>query len=851
MRILTTHLRLVVAVIAVIFGSATATVAQTVRWDPPGGQLGFNQVSELALVFENCEPDSLPRLPPVDGLAFLGQPSQSSQTEIVNFNITRRFSYVYSVRPSKRTNINIPAFEVQTDKGKVSVPAAAYTVGQATVGSTGLAIDDVAKARLTTPETTYWAGEVFPVTFTLDVVRRHFNALATTVDWPSTPLLTEDWSKPDLGEIRIGNENHVIAKQTTRAIAREPGALNLSPASQLINLVVGMTGFGFFSQPSIEQRLIASAPLELTIKPLPPAPADFAKAVGQFSLVSKIVPTTAAVGEPVTWTLELSGTGNWPDIAGLPARDVSSDFQVVQPKSKRTMKDNALFEGTLSEDVVLVPTRPGTYRLGPVRYTYFDAQSGAYKTLTTDVVTVTVTGAGLPASAPQSAAGPIQFSLTPPASTLAPAPALPTPVPPAPPEKLPRDPLAGPQSGFIPWRSPGLAWLGAAAFALPVLAVWLGLATRRSRATDPQRRRREACAELAAVLAEMRDGGGIKPGLLRRWQQHAAILWEIGHAAPAPRLLHACVARLNQDGASTWATLWEESDRALHGPPAPLPPDWLRRAEGALQAVRVPGWPLLSLFAPRNLLPFLTLIAVVLAVPVAGSADDADAAYRRGDFAAAEKGWRETVTAAPSDWVARHNLGLTLAQQDRWGEAAAHWTSAFLLNPRAEATRWDLALGLQYSGFAPPELVEFSRGEGRYALARLASPGEWQLMVVVASLLLAAAAILWLLRGYRLGKTWTRPASIATCVLALLLFVAATFSLKTYGALARPDAVLVWKQSVLRSIPTEADTSQKTSPLSPGSIALTDKTFLGWSRLVFSGGQTGWVRSGELVPLYR
>jgi len=51
------------------------------------------------------------------------------------------------------------------------------------------------------------------------------------------------------------------------------------------------------------------------------------------------------------------------DVTGLPQREVSNDFQVVQPKSKRTMKDAALFEGSLSEDVVLVPTKPGTYRL--------------------------------------------------------------------------------------------------------------------------------------------------------------------------------------------------------------------------------------------------------------------------------------------------------------------------------------------------------------------------------------------------------------------------------------------------------------------------------------------------------
>ena len=61
----------------------------------------------------------------------------------------------------------------------------------------------------------------------------------------------------------------------------------------------------------------------------------------------------AAVGEPVTWTLELTGTGNWPDLGGLPARTVSQDFQVVQPKAKRVNAEGKLFDATLTEDVVL------------------------------------------------------------------------------------------------------------------------------------------------------------------------------------------------------------------------------------------------------------------------------------------------------------------------------------------------------------------------------------------------------------------------------------------------------------------------------------------------------------------
>ena len=161
------------------------TFAQAVRWDPPGGQLGYNQVSELALVFENCEPevDKL-RLPSVDGLTF-GQPSQSTEMSMVNFKMTRRLSLVFPVRPTKRNPVRIPDFTVETDKGALPVKAASFTVGDATVGGTGVALDDISSAKLTVPKNTYWAGEVFPVTYTLNVVKRYFHSLASIVDWPA------------------------------------------------------------------------------------------------------------------------------------------------------------------------------------------------------------------------------------------------------------------------------------------------------------------------------------------------------------------------------------------------------------------------------------------------------------------------------------------------------------------------------------------------------------------------------------------------------------------------------------------------------------------------------------------
>jgi len=151
---------------------------------------------------------------------------------------------------------------------------------------------------------------------------------------------------------------------------------------------------------------------------------------------------------------------------------------------------------------------------------------------------------------------------------------------------------------------------------------------------------------------------------------------------------------------------------------------------------------------------------------------------------------------------------------------------------------------------APPELVELSRGEGAHELAHWATPAEWQLALVGAALLIAAALVLLLLKGYGRIGGWARPTALTTILLAIMLAAAATLSLHTYGPLAHPDAVLVWKASTLRSIPTEADTTQKISPLSAGSIAVVEKTFLGWTKLSFAGGQAGWVRSEDLIRLY-
>lgn len=803
---------------------ATAALAQTVRWER--GDSG--DPADLQLVFTDCAPDGTPSLPPVTNgtLRFAGQ---SEQTSIINFSMTRSVILSYRLQVKQAGAAQIPAFRVKTNKGELSV--AAYDTGTVQPGPEA----DV-RATLAPAKDTVWAGEVFPVNYDLDVARRSFSNFGGPIEWDPSPLLAEDWSDATAAQVNRSGEIRLEIQQKTRAFAKTPGSYTLKPLSRLLNLVTGTVGFGLFQQQRVDQVTSTTNRPELTVKPLPlPAPAGFSGAVGQLKLTSKVVPVTAAVGEPITWTLELTGTANWPDIAGLPSREVSKDFQVISPQAKRTPAEGKLFDNTLSEDVVLVPTKPGTYTLGSVDFVYFDPATGRYQSIKTPATTVTVT-----AAAPR-------FNVTPPAgeTTSTPAaaatPEVKAPAAAANPTGLPRDPIEGRAITATPFAATAsLVWSCLAPLALTLLG-WLALAVWHAKRHDPQRARRAARLRLATTLAQLRTAGPAeRPRLLLAWQHDVARLWPLDHAAPPATAL----------GDAAWAQLWAEADRTLYGAKSELPPDWVARAEAALAARKVPGFAWWTALKPAHLFPLLCLALLVVLVPSVRAATPMSS-FRDGHFDEAEKGWREAVAQAPTDWIARHNLALALAQQERWQEAAAQATAAYVQNPRDVSARWNLALAYSKAGYTPTDLGPLLESNPLPDLARLASPAGWERELIVASLVAALALLGLIVLAYGIGPAWGRWPVLAVLVLAVLALAAGVAGRSAYGVAASPSAALAWRGGTLYSIPTEADTTQQTTTLPAGAMGTVDKTFLGWIRLSFPNGQTGWVRRDEVVMLWK
>jgi tetratricopeptide (TPR) repeat protein len=548
-----------------------------------------------------------------------------------------------------------------------------------------------------------------------------------------------------------------------------------------------------------------------------------------------------------------------------------------------------------------MPTTAGSYTVGPVSFAYFDPKSGSYKTIASDIVTVTIQetapqGAQLPAigaqAEPQAPKPDSQAAKTEARDQEAGIKGQQV-LPPSPPAPLPTDPLSGSNRAFIPLPPGAFVALLCLPFAA-LACLWAYFAAHRALQADPMRPRREAAARLKKTLHLLPSTGHRPPltVLLLNWQRDTALMLGIVHAAPTADSIDALSVQASSKPGkyapdfALWTSLWRDADLVLYSTDASLPSDWQTKARNALASMRIPGFPFITTLAPRHLMPwwFAATLLICLFAPVSLKADsgapvaatelqssngetkDPFAAYASGNFSAAEQIWRASIAVKPTDWRARHNLGLALLQQGSSSEAVAQLAVAFVQHPRSDAAQDNLLLAMEQAGFAPQAIGAIAQNHPVSELARQASPLEWQLILAVACALAAFALGLALWAGYRnamplLGgqamlSTKNRRRALAAVILSLLglsivIAAASLSSLHAYGTAADRRAALVWQSTVLRSIPTEADSSQKTSALQAGSLAVVDRSFLGWRHLRFPEGESGWVRNEDLIHLWK
>jgi len=828
-----------------VLALANVARAQTVEWNPPGGQLGYGKTNRLSLIFDGCEPAEAFNLPAIDGLD-ISRPSRSEQTNIVNFNISQRVELSYAVQPTRRGEVVIPALNINTNKGRMRVAEARFEIVEAKVGQTNLNIDDIVIGIIQIPAGSFWEGQIIDVTYLL-IGKVGFNVnISSAPAWSPIGMMVEPFQEPEKVNATIAGEERPGLRYRTRAMIRKPGVINLEAVEQRINVQTGESRGFFLSQPRVEEFLITSNQPAITVQPLPvPAPDGFNGAVGSFEFESTVVPTEAVVGDPITWTLKLSGQGNWPEGLTLPEREAAVDFKVIQPQSNKQMEEDQLFVGTLTEDVVLVPTRPGSYRLGAAEWVFFNPGTSRYDSISRDSVSVTVSPLATTAAA-APAADPISTDFIPGETILLQSPPVFENRGPA----LPRDPIVGGVRGYVPFALPPLGW--ALIVFLPAITTLGWQVWRRFRRDDPNqnaKRARRRLISLTASLEKVSDPGK-KRELLIEWMQLGPRALAIPSAAPSATDIEQHLSGPRQSAArSDWTSLWNEAEEALYGLNHNLSDDWMARANSIVQKVRVRRRPISALFRIRYWLPSVLVLITLHPFDSLEARDSIDQ-YREGEFEESELGWRADVIKTPLNSVARNNLALALAQQDLWSEANAYWTTAYVLYPANEDLRWNLRAGLTRAPGMQPRLAELLEAKGLAWVATRLSPGAWDRVQGIGAVLAGLSlgfGIFGLFRRIRIAL-FIAPVALIAGTAGLAIGAISAFQ---YGVLAHPDAVVVQSDSILQSIPTDVSDAQQSRTLPAGEIAIVEGAFLSWRKLRLDSGETGWARKTVILPVYR
>ncbi|MCG8615472.1 MAG: BatD family protein [Desulfobacterales bacterium] len=222
------------------------------------------------------------------------------------------------------------------------------------------------------------------------------NFAGASFDPPSfTGLAARELTKWKKYTRNIEGRVYVVNEISFLIQGEAPGKFEISPAVFMARKPVGgkrrdpFDSFfddSFFQTTRTRPVRVVSNPVSVSVRPLPvyDGAGVFSGLVGKFTVSSALDREQIKVGESVTLTVTVRGTGNIMD-AGLPKLDIDAErFKVYEDSPVENIR--AGDTGITGEKVfkqALVPGIPGKVSIPAAQLTYFDTETYAYNTVST------------------------------------------------------------------------------------------------------------------------------------------------------------------------------------------------------------------------------------------------------------------------------------------------------------------------------------------------------------------------------------------------------------------------------------------------------------------------------------
>lgn len=397
----TTTLMPLLLLMALASSSLPCRADEAVTFDVQPRVLKVGETANCSITITGQRPGAAPSLPPIPGFELAGT-SQQQSISIVNGAQESRISFIYQLVAREAGTFQIGPFGYERNGQSHAIGPIEVTVvaGQTQGAGASSGQEDFLFATLTASQPEAYVQQ--PIQLELALYWRDLNMDREVGlnGFDTTGLRLAGWQEIQGAREAVRGEVFEVRRFRCQAVPLTAGTFTLAPSLRVQVLVRNQRaqsnpffggGFddlffgGFRAQPTD----VAVPAINLTIRDLPTEgrPPEFNGAVGQFRLEVQAQPRTVGVGEPVTLTARISGSGN-SDTVSAPGLDASDDFRRYEPKL--VAQDAAAGQKTF--ELVLIPKHAGVTNLPTVRFAYFDPVAGRYERIEQPPIPLQVEG---------------------------------------------------------------------------------------------------------------------------------------------------------------------------------------------------------------------------------------------------------------------------------------------------------------------------------------------------------------------------------------------------------------------------------------------------------------------------
>ncbi len=363
--------------------------------------LGVNERLRIDFVM-NVDGDNFEQ-PSFEGFRIVGGPSQQISQSWVNGRSSFQKIYSYFLLPNQKGSITIKQAAIEYNGQVYKTSPIKITVTNAVAqerdpnspqqqGTGNETLNLVAEISKTNP----YINEPVTVVYKL----YFYNIGVTGFKELAKPKYKDFWNQNiDIKQLQVeegiykGERCYFVVLKKTILYPQKSGKLTIEPLSLDIGIQIP-TGRDMFGRIVTDDgnKIVSAGAKTINVRALPETnkPIGFTGAVGKFDF--KVVPSKTSLknGESLDLVVSATGTGNM-KLFTLPKPVVPNALEMYDPvHDEKVSTSLAGMSGKISDKYTIIPQYKGKYAIKPMEFSYFDLNSGSYKTITSPEIMIDV-----------------------------------------------------------------------------------------------------------------------------------------------------------------------------------------------------------------------------------------------------------------------------------------------------------------------------------------------------------------------------------------------------------------------------------------------------------------------------